>query len=424
MGVMKLTSRGKYNYRWRIIALLFFGTTINYIDRQVIGILKPYISDDLGWSEIDYGYIVMTFQIAYGIGLITTGKLLDKFGTRLGYAFAICLWSLAGIAHSAARSAFTFSIARFFMGLGESANFPAAIKTVAEWFPKKERALATGLFDSGSSIGALLTPILVSAIFVAYGWQGAFIITGSLGFIWVIFWLLFYYSPKNHPSLTEREFAYILSDNESEEQDTISWKALFKYRQTYAIALARFFTDWVWWFILFWIPDFLNKMHHVNIKELVLPIILIYSFASIGNITGGWLSSRLIKAGRSIDFSRKFVFLLCSLIVMPVILVSQVHLIWISILLISCAVFAHCAWSANIFTIVSDIYPKSAVGSMTGIAGFAASAGGVLSAPLIGYLLDVTRSYVIVFLIAGFVYLSAWIILKLMIPKIQPIKIL
>jgi MFS transporter, ACS family, hexuronate transporter len=411
------------NYRWRIVALLFFGTTINYIDRQVIGILKPYISGDLGWSEIDYGYIVMTFQIAYGIGLIATGRLLDKFGTRLGYTIAISLWSLAGIAHSAARSVLSFSIARFFLGLGESANFPAAIKTVAEWFPKRERALATGIFDSGSSIGALLTPIMVSAIFVTFGWQWAFIITGSLGFIQVIFWLLFYYSPKNHPSLTKAEYEYILSDNEAEPQNIIRWRTLFKCRQTYAIALARFLTDWVWWFILFWIPDFLYKMHHINIKELVLPIALIYLLASIGNIAGGWFSSRLIKTGKSIDFSRKFVFLFCAIIVMPVILVSQIHIIWISVLLISCAAFAHCAWSANIFTIVSDIYPKNAVASMTGIAGFAAAAGGVLSAPFIGYLLDLTGSYFIVFLIAGFVYLSAWIILKLMIPKIQPISI-
>ncbi len=366
----------------------------------------------------------MTFQIAYGIGLITTGRLLDKFGTRLGYTIAISLWSLAGIAHSAARSALTFSIARFFLGIGESANFPAAIKAVAEWFPKKERALATGLFDSGSSIGALLTPIMVSAIFVTFGWQWAFILTGSLGFIQVIFWLLFYYSPKNHPALTKTEFEYILSDNEAEQPDTKRWKTLFKYRQTYAIALARFLTDWAWWFMLFWIPDFLNKMHHVNIKELVLPIVLIYLFASIGNIAGGWLSSMLIKTGRSIDFSRKSVLLISAIIVMPIVLVSQVHIIWISVLLISCATFAHCAWSANIFTIVSDIYPKNAVGSMTGIAGFAASVGGVLSAPFIGYLLHFTGSYVIVFLIAGIVYLSAWIILKLMIPKIQPIKIL
>jgi ACS family hexuronate transporter-like MFS transporter len=420
---MKYRVGNSYNYRWRIVALLFFATTINYIDRQVIGILKPYISSDLGWSEIDYGYIVMTFQIAYGIGLITTGKLLDKFGTRLGYTIAISLWSIAGIAHAAARSVLTFSVARFFLGIGESANFPAAVKTVAEWFPKKERALATGWFNIGSSVGAFLTPVLVSGIFVAFGWQWAFIITGSLGFIWIIFWLLFYYSPHNHPHLTRREFEYIHSDNEAENQDVIKWKTLFQYRQTYAIALARFLTDWAWWFILFWIPDFLNKMHHINIKELVLPLIVIYSFAGIGGIAGGWLSSWFIKTGKSIDYSRKTAILLCAIIVMPVVLVSQIHVMWVSVLLISCAAFGHSAWASNIFTIVSDIYPKNAVGSMTGIAGFAASAGGVLSAPFIGYLLELTGSYVIVFLLAGCVYLAAWGVLKIMIPKIQSISI-
>ena len=267
------------------------------------------------------------------------------------------------------------------------------------------------------------TSIVVSAIFVRYGWQWAFIITGSLGFIWVIFWLSFYHSPKNHPSLSKEEYEYILSDNEDEQQVAIKWKALFKYRQTYGIALARFITDWAWWFLLFWTPDFLYKMHHINIKELVWPITVIYLCAGLGGITGGWLSSRLIKSGRSIDFSRKFVFLLCAITVMPVILVTQIHIIWISVLLISCAAFSHCAWSSNIFTIVSDIFPKNAVGSMTGIAGFAAAAGGVLSAPFIGYLLDLTGSYVIVFLTVGCVYLTAWIILKLMIPEIKPISI-
>ncbi len=413
----------KSNYRWRIVALLFFATTINYIDRQVIGILKPYISKDLGWSEVDYGYIVMTFQIAYGLGLLITGKFLDRFGTRLGYSLAVCLWSIAGIAHSAARSVLTFSIARFFLGTGESANFPAAVKTVAEWFPKKERAFATGWFNIGSSVGAFLTPVIVSGIFVMYGWQLAFILTGSLGFIWVIFWLMYYYSPQKHPRLTKTELNYILSDNETEQITAIKWKALFKYRQTYAIALARFLTDWAWWFILFWIPDFLNKMHHINIQELVVPLIFIYSFAGLGGIAGGWLSSKLIKTGRTIDFSRKTVILICALIVMPVILVSQVHSIWISVLLITCAAFGHQAWASNIFTVVSDIYSKEAVGSMTGIAGFAASVGGVLSAPFIGYLLDLTGSYFIIFLMAGIAYLSAWIVLKLMIPEIKPIVV-
>jgi ACS family hexuronate transporter-like MFS transporter len=411
------------NYRWRIVALLFFATTINYIDRQVIGILKPYISETLGWSEVDYGYIVMAFQVAYGLGLLTTGKLLDKYGTRLGYTVAIIIWSIAAIFHSAARSVWSFAAARFFLGLGESANFPAAVKTVAEWFPKKERALATGWFNMGSSVGAFLTPVLVSGIFITLGWQWAFIITGSLGFIWIILWLAFYYSPQVHPKLTPAEYEYIHSDNEGEKQNSVKWRKLFNYRQTYAISIARFLTDWAWWFILFWIPDYLNKAHHVNITGLVLPLIVIYSLAGLGGIAGGWFSSQLIKSGRSLDFSRKRAFLLCALIVMPVILLSQIHVLWVSVLLIAGAAFGHSAWASNIFTVVSDIYPKNAVGSMTGIAGFAASVGGILSAPVIGYLVSLTGGYVIVFLMAGCAYLTAWGLLKLMIPKIQPIVI-
>ena len=291
-----MQNKGTGNYRWRIVILLFFATTINYIDRQVIGILKPYIAGDLGWSEASYGYIVATFQVAYALGLLTTGRFLDKYGTRLGYTIAMVVWSIAGIFHAAARSTFAFSAARFFLGVGESANFPAAVKTVAEWFPKKERALATGWFNLGSGVGTFLTPILVSGTFVLLGWQCAFIITGSLGFIWIIFWLKFFHTPQGHPKLSAKEYSYILSD--AEEKDDVKrmeWVNLFKHRQTFAICLSRFLTDWVWWFILFWIPDFLNKMYSVNIKEVVIPLIIIYSGSSFGGIAGGWLSSHLIR---------------------------------------------------------------------------------------------------------------------------------
>lgn len=409
-----------YNYRWRIVVLLFFATTINYVDRQVIGILKPFIAEDLGWTEVGYGYIVMTFQIAYAIGLITTGRLLDRFGTRFGYTLAMVVWSIAGTLHAAARSIFSFSAMRFLLGMGESANFPAAVKTVAEWFPKKERALATGWFNIGSSVGAFATPVLVSGVFSAFGWQWAFIITGSLGFIWIIFWLMIYQPPQKHSGLSKKEYDYILSDNEPEQASKVSMKLLFRYRATYAIVLSRFITDWVWWFILFWAPDFLNRVHHVNIKELVVPLIVIYSLAGAGGIAGGWFSSRLIRSGRSIDFSRKFAILLCALIVMPVVLVPHVSLP-LSVIFITCAAFAHQAWASNIFTVVSDIFPKNAVGSMTGIAGFAGAVGGALSAPFIGLLLDITGSYLIIFLVAGCVYFIAWLILKLMIPEIRPV---
>lgn len=412
------------NYRWRIVILLFFATTINYIDRQVIGILKPYIAGDLGWSESSYGYIVTTFQVAYALGLLTTGRFLDKYGTRLGYTIAMVVWSIAGIFHAAARSTFAFSAARFFLGVGESANFPAAVKTVAEWFPKKERALATGWFNLGSGVGTFLTPILVSGTFVLLGWQCAFIITGSLGFIWIIFWLKFFHTPQGHPKLSAKEYSYILSD--AEEKDDVKrmeWVNLFKHWQTFAICLSRFLTDWVWWFILFWIPDFLNKVYNVNIKEVVIPLIIIYSGSSLGGIAGGWLSSQLIKRGRSIDFSRKITILVCALGVLPMLLIPQVNSLWISVGIISLATACHSGFASNIFTVVSDIYPKQAVGSMVGVSGFAGAVGGALSASFIGLLLDATGSYFLVFLCAGSAYMIVWAVLKVFIPNIEPIKI-
>ena len=413
------------NYRCRIVALLFFATSINYIDRQVIGILKPYIADDLGWSEADYGYIVTAFQVAYAIGLIASGRFLDKFGTRIGYMFSIILWSIAGIFHAFARGVISFAIARFTLGIGESANFPAAVKTVAEWFPKKERAFATGLFNAGSTIGAIVAPLIVTGITVTLGWQWAFIITGALGFIWIIFWLSYYHVPEEHPGISSEELYYIKQDIDiNESRKGMRWTNLFKYRQTIAICSTRFISDWVWWFFLFWIPDFLSKTHGVNIKEVVLPLILIYSVSSIGGISGGWLSSKFIKMGKSIDFARKSTIFICALIIMPVLLVSQVQSLWVAVMLIAFAAAGHQGWASNIFTIVSDIYPKNAIGSMMGLSGFAGAVGGALSASFIGLVLKSTGSYFIIFLIAATVYLINWMILKVFIKEIKPLEIL
>jgi ACS family hexuronate transporter-like MFS transporter len=413
------------NYRWRILTLLFFATTINYIDRQVIGILKPFIADDLGWNEADYGYIVTAFQIAYAIGLLTTGRLLDKFGVRIGYLWAIIVWSIAGMAHAAARSVAGFAAARFVLGIGESANFPAAIKSVAEWFPKKDRAFATGLFNSGATVGAVTAPIIVSAITLAMGWQWAFIITGALGFIWVVLWLAYYHAPEKHPKVSQDELEYITQDDNEENNSgkKMKWIDLFKYPQTIAICSTRFVSDWVWWFFLFWIPDFLNKTHGVNIKEVVLPLIIIYSFSSIGGIGGGWLSSRFIKKGKSIDFSRKTTILICAIIVLPVMLVASVSNLWVAVGLITLAASGHQGWSANIFTVVSDIYPKNAVGSMVGLSGFTGAIGGALSASFVGLLLETTGSYFLIFLVAASVYLINWIILKVFVKEIKPITV-
>jgi MFS transporter, ACS family, hexuronate transporter len=413
--------RGKI--RLAILLLLFFATTINYIDRQVIGILKPYIASDLGWSEFDYGLIVTAFQIAYASGLLITGVILDKFGTRLGYAIAIAVWSLAGMLHAAAGSAFSFATARFFLGLGESANFPAAIKTVAEWFPQKERAHATGWFNSGSSIGAIAAPLIVTGIAVTMGWQWAFIITGSMGFIWIIFWLIYYYTPSSHPRLTMEEHDYILQDSGGVEETTrVKWTELFRFRQTYALCATRFISDWVWWFFLFWTPDFLHKMHGVNIKEAVFPLIVIYGIASFGGIGGGWISSYLIGRGRSVDYSRKFAILMSALVVLPIMIVPQVKSLWLTVILIAVGCAGHCGWASNMFTMISDIYPKRAVGSMTGLTGFSAAVGGALSASFVGFILDATGSYFLIFAIASLVYMGNWIIIRIFIPEIKPVS--
>ena len=412
----------KGNIRFAILGLLFFATTINYIDRQVIGILKPYIEIDLGWSEFDYGIIVSAFQLAYAAGMLLTGALLDKFGIRLGYTVAIAIWSIAGMLHAAARSAMSFAIARLFLGLGESANFPAAIKTVAEWFPQKERAHATGLFNSGSSIGAIAAPIIVTGIAVTMGWQWAFIITGGLGFLWIICWLIYYFPVAKHPRLSMEERNHILQDsNGIEISDNVKWTDLFRYRQTYALCATRFISDWVWWFFLFWTPDFLHKMHGVDIKEAVVPLIVIYGVASFGGIGGGWISSYLINKGRPVDYARKMAILISALVVLPIVIVPQVKSLWLTVILISVGCAGHCGWASNMFTMISDIYPKKAVGSMTGLAGFTAAIGGALAASFVGLILDATGSYFLIFLIASSVYIMNWIIIKLFIPEIRPI---
>lgn len=412
------------SYRWRIVAMLFFATTINYIDRQIIGILKPYISEELGWSESDYGYIVAAFQIAYAIGLVTTGKILDKLGTRMGYLWAMVVWSVAAMAHAAARSVPGFAAARFALGIGQAANFPAAVKSVAEWFPRKERAFANGLFNAGSNFGAILAPIAVSAITIAFGWKMAFLITGATGFIWVIFWLAFYQLPEKHPKVSPGELQYITQDKDEEETGRkMDWLQLFRYRQTFALLTTRFISDWVWWFFLFWVPDFLNKRYEVNITQVVLPLIIIYSVSIAGGIGGGWLSSKLIQMGRSVDFARKTAILVCALVVMPVVLIYQVHNLWVSVALIALATAGHQGWSANMFTLVSDIYPKYSVGSVVGLIGFAGAIGGALSASFIGLLLETTGSYFLIFLFAASVYLVNWLIIKIFIREIRPLEI-
>lgn len=413
----------KTNIRWVVVALLFFATTINYIDRQVIGLLKPYIQEDLQWSETDHGYIVTAFQIAYAIGMLACGRLLDKVGSKLGYSIAIIVWSIGATLHAAVRSVAGFGFARAVLGLGEAGNFPAAVKTIAEWFPKKDRAYATGLFNSGSTIGAIIAPIIVVGITLQWGWRWAFIITGLLGFVWVVVWWIIYKAPHENKKVNAAELAYIEQDEEEEEmKSTVTWKELFKFKQTYAIVFSRFVTDWVWWFFLFWTPDFLNKTHGVDLKATVLPLIIIYFMSSIGGIYGGAVSSRFIKAGRTIDFARKTTILIFALLVLPLNAVPYIHNIWIVVLIIGLATSTHQAWASNIFTIVSDVYPKHVVASMTGISSVGGAIGGALASSFVGLILEWTGNYATIFMIASCMYLLAWLTLKLFVP-IKQIKV-
>ena len=411
-------------YRWLICALLFFATTINYIDRQVLGILATDESfkHTIGWNEAQYGYINTAFKAAYALGLLLIGNLMDRFGTRKGFSFAITFWSVAAMCHSLARSAFGFGAARFALGLGEAGNFPAAIKTVAEWFPKKERALATGIFNSGSNVGAIAAPLVVPFIAVKYGWQWAFIITGTLGFIWLLCWLMVYRRPEEHPKLSPAELAYIQSDP-AEPTTKIPWARLIPHRQTWAFAVGKFLTDPIWWVYLFWLPKFLNTNYGLNITQIGLPLVVIYVAADIGSIGGGWLSSSLIKRGWTVNRARKTAMLICALAVVPIVFAAHASKLWVAVALISLAAAAHQGWSANIFTFVSDMFPRRAVGSVVGIGGMAGSVGGMLIATTVGLILQYIHSYLPIFIIAGGAYLVALAVMHLLVPRLEPAKI-
>lgn len=409
-------------YRWRICALLFFATTLNYLDRQVLGLLAPDLQASMGWSETDYSLIVTAFQVAYAFGLVTTGRLLDFIGARRGYAGALSLWSLAGMAHAAASSVFGFAAARFALGFAEAANFPAAIKTVAEWFPKKERALAVGIFNSGSNIGAIVAPIVVPLITVAFGWQWAFLITGAVGFLWLIFWLRGYGRPDAHPRVTPAELAHIQSDG-VEPTERIPYRRLLGHRETLTVCLLKFVTDPVWWFFLFWLPKFLNENYGVSLLQFGPPLVVIYLVSDAGSIAGGWLSSHFVKRGRSVDFARKRAILICGLFAVPIFFASQTEELWVAVALISLGTAAHQACSANIFTVMSDVFPQRAIGSVVGLAGMSGALGGAFVAALVGLILEATGSYIPIFTLFSFAYLTAWLILKIGIPEIRPVQI-
>jgi ACS family hexuronate transporter-like MFS transporter len=410
------------HYRWVICALVFLATTVNYVDRQVIGILKTTLQKDLGWTEIDYGNIVFAFQTAYAIGLLVVGRVIDRLGTKLGYTFALVFWSFAAMAHAAVRSVTGFSVARFALGLGEAGNFPAAIKSIAEWFPKKERALATGIFNSGSNVGAIVAPLVVPWLTLVYGWQAAFLATGAIGLLWLLAWIPLYGSPQTHPRVSPAELALIQSDP-PDPPARVPWRQLLMHRQTWAFAIAKFLTDPIWWLYLFWVPDFLQRNHGLNLTTIGLPLVVIYVVADVGSIGGGWLSSALLKRGWSVNAARKTAMLVCAVSVTPIVFASRAHDLWVAVGLVALAAGAHQGWSANLFTTTSDLFPRKAVGSMVGIGGMAGAIGGMLIAKITGYLLQVTGTYLVVFFIAGSMYLLALGIYQVLVPKMEPVVI-
>ena len=409
-------------YRWVICALLFFATTINYIDRQVFGILAPEMKKIFGWTDTNYTDIVFWFEVAYAVGQLLAGRMLDRIGTFAGFALAMFFWSGASMLHAAMGSIAGFGLARFLLGLGESGNFPASIKVVAEWFPKKERALATGVFNAGSNIGAIVAPLAVPWIYVSWGWQWAFIATGAIGLVWLVFWLRVFRQPEQHPRLLPEELAYIRSDP-AKSVEKISWLRLLPHRQTLAYVLAKFLTDSIWRWYLYLLPLFFNTNFKLDIKSFGPPFLLIYCLADLGSIGGGWLSSHLIKRGWRVNAGRKTAMLVCAVCVTPVVLVTQVHGMWTAVWLVGLAAAAHQGWSANLYTTASDMFPKQAVGSVVGLGGMAGALGAMGILKLTGFILAHTGSYTALFVIAGSAYLIALGTLHLLAPKLATAKL-
>jgi MFS transporter, ACS family, hexuronate transporter len=411
-------------YRWTICALLFFATTINYIDRQVLGILAPTLQKEIGWSESQYGDIVSWFSLAYGFGFLGMGRFLDRIGVRKGFAFAIIAWSIAAMSHAFARTANGFAIARAALGLGESGNFPAAIKATAEWFPKRERALATGIFNAGSNVGAILTPIIVPWIALTWNWQAAFIATGALGFIWLIFWWWLYREPHDHPKVSQAELAHIRSDEAEPPHARIAWFKLLGHRQAWAFLIGKFMTDPIWWFYLYWLPKFLDANFGIRLAQVAAPLIVIYLVADVGSVGGGWVSSTLIKRGYSVNFGRKIALLIAALLIVPTMFAPHATNLWVAVSIVSVAAAAHQWWSANLFTTASDMFPRAAVASVVGIGGFAGAMGGMLFQRATGRILEATNNnYSIIFMICGLAYVTALLIMHLLAPKLKPVPL-
>ena len=422
MSVLRKAGLFAGRFRWVICGLLFLGVTKNYMDRGVLGVLKTPLQAAFGWDEIRYGHLVTIFQLAYAAGMLCMGRLIDRLGTRLGYAVAMVFWSIASMAHAAANSFWTFAMARAALGFGEAGVFPASIKSVAEWFPKKERALATGIFNAGTSAGAIITPLLVPRIAESIGWRWAFVLVGALGFIWLIIWMALYRKPEGHSRCTEEELKYIQSDA-APPAEKIPWARLVGYRQTWTFAAGKFLTDPIWWFYLFWIPDYMQRRHGLVLSKIGPPIFVIYVISDIGSVAGGWISSFLLRRGLSVNASRKWAMLVCAICVLPIAATYRLSGLWSTTLLIGLAAAAHQGFSANLYTLTSDLFPTRAVGSVVGIGGMAGAVGGMLIAEVVGHVLQWTNSYMIPFFIAASAYLVALLVIHLLSPTLAPAEL-
>ena len=418
---VKVSSRVGY-FRWVICGLLLLGVTKNYMDRQVLGVLKTTLMGEFHWSEIDYAKLVEAFQIAYAVGMVTMGWLVDRLGTRVGYAVAMVFWSLASMGTALANSLSGFALSRYALGLGEPAVFPASIKAVAEWFPRKERALATGIFNAGTNVGAIITPLIVPWIVVHWGWRSAFVGIGAIGFAWLVLWLLIYGNPEGHKRVSKEELAYIRSDPQEPARKT-KWLRLIPLRQTWAFAMGKLLTDPIWWFYLFWVPGFLQDKHGLALTGIGIPLLVIYVISDVGSVAGGWISSSLIKSGRSVNTARKTAMLLCAVGVIPVVFAYRVESTWSAVLLIGLAAACHQGFSANLYTITSDMFPARAVGSVVGMGGMAGALGGLFIATVVGHVLQWTRSYMIPFVMAGCAYLVALAVIHVLAPRLEPARI-
>jgi len=421
-GDEQSSSRRLGSVRWTICAMLFVATSINYMDRQVIAILKPTLQHSIGMTEVGYGYVVGAFTIAYALGLLAAGRFVDKVGTRIGYIVIMAIWSLSAMGHALANTVLQFGIARFCLGLGESGNFPAAIKTVAEWFPQSERSLATGIFNSGTNLGAILAPLIVPWVTIHYGWHAAFLVTGIFSALWILLWYSKYRKPTDHPTLTGAELRHIYQEAAEKMGPSTPWARLLGLRQTWAFAVAKFLTDPIWWFYLYWLPSFFSAKFHLDLSHLGLPLIIVYNASAVGSIGGGWLPAPFRRAGFSPVKARLASMLFCACMVVPVFLINYLHSEWAAIGLLSLAAAAHQGWSANLFTTPSDMFPRSAVGSVTGIGGMAGSVGGFLLATFAGYILQLTHSYASLFAIAASAYLVAFAIVLVLAPGLKKVE--